>query len=215
MATPRRQLQRSNQLAAEGVMYTNAYTSAPICAPARSCLISGLYATSLGTQHLRSDVPVPDFVRGLPAYLSDSGYFTFLYGKTDYNFDPKDMWDYRKSEITPWRHREEGQPFFGMYTIGNTHEGRGNIKAAYDKAVADLPDSLFHDPAQARLPPYFPDTPEFRTLWANYHDLISDFDLKVASIVQGLKDDGLYDNTIIFVFADHGLGLPRYKTLAV
>ncbi len=200
-----------DRLAAEGVVYTNAYASAPICAPARSCLISGMYATSLGTQHLRSDVPVPDFVRGLPAYLSDSGYFTFLYGKTDYNFDPKGMWDYREEELAPWRHREEGQPFFGMYTIGNTHEGRVNIEANYEEAVANLPDSLFHDPVQAQLPPYFPDTPEFRDTWANYYDLISDFDLKVADIVQGLKEDGLYDNTIIFIFSDHGLGLPRYK----
>ena len=200
-----------DQLAAEGVVYTNAYASAPICAPARSCLISGMYATSLGTQHLRSDVAIPDFVRGLPAYLSDSGYFTFLYGKTDYNFGPAGMWDYREQELTPWRNRQAGQPFFGMYTIGNTHEGRVNIEANYEAAVADLPDSLFHDPAQAQLPPYFPDTPEFRDIWANYHDLISDFDLQVADIVQGLKDDGLYDRTIIFIFSDHGLGLPRYK----
>lgn len=198
-------------IAAEGVVYTNAYASAPICAPARSCLISGMYATSLGTQHLRSDVPVPDFVRGLPSYLNDAGYFTFLYGKTDYNFDPKDMWDYREKELIPWRNRKEGQPFFGMYTIGETHEGRVNIEESYEEAVADLPDSLFHDPQNMKVPPYFPDTPEFRKIWSDYYDLVSDFDIKVGKIIQGLKEDGLYENTIIFIFSDHGLGLPRYK----
>ena len=200
-----------DQVAAEGVVYTRAYASAPICAPARSCLISGMYATSLGTQHLRSEIPVPDFVRGLPAYLSDSGYFTFLYGKTDYNFDPKNMWDYREEELMPWRNRTEDQPFFGMYTIGETHEGRANIEEKYAEAVADLPNSLLHNPAHAQLPPYFPDTPAFRNIWSDYYDLIADFDLKVDRIIQGLKEDGLYDNTIIFIFSDHGLGLPRYK----
>ncbi len=200
-----------DQIASEGVVYTNAYASAPICAPARSCLISGLYATSLGTQHLRSDIPVPDFVRGLPAYLSDAGYFTFLYGKTDYNFDPKDMWDDREQQLTPWRNRKKDQPFFGMYTIGETHEGGANIEEKYREAVADLPDSLLHDPENAQLPAYFPDTPAFRKIWSDYYDLVSDFDLTVGNIIQGLKEDGLYDNTIIFIFSDHGFGLPRYK----
>ena len=200
-----------DQVAAQGVVYTNAYASAPICAPARSCLISGMYATSLGTQHLRSDVPIPDFVRGLPAYLSNSGYFTFLYGKTDYNFDPKGMWDYREKELMPWRNRDKDQPFFGMYTIGETHEGGANIEEKYREAVADLPDSLLHDPEQAQLPPYFPNTPEFRNIWSDYYDLVSDFDVTVGNIIQGLKEDGLYDNTIVFIFSDHGFGLPRYK----
>ena len=200
-----------DMLATEGVVYTNAYASAPICAPARSCLISGLYATSLGTQHLRSDVPIPDFVRGLPAYLSDSGYFTFLYGKTDYNFNAKGMWSYREQELMPWRNRNEDQPFFGMYTIGETHEGGANIEEKYEAAVADLPDFLFHNPENAQLPPYFPDTPEFRNIWSDYYDLVSDFDVTVGKIIQGLKEDGLYDNTIIFIFSDHGFGLPRYK----
>jgi N-sulfoglucosamine sulfohydrolase len=208
---PRASTPNIDQIATEGVVYTNAYASAPICAPARSCLISGVYATSLGTQHLRSDVPIPDFVRGLPSYLSDYGYFTFLYGKTDYNFDPKEMWDYREQELMPWRNRNEDQPFFGMYTIGETHEGRANIEEKYREAVAELPDSLLHNPEKAQLPPYFPNTPGFRKIWSDYYDLVSDFDLTVGKIIQGLKEDGLYDNTIIFIFSDHGFGLPRYK----
>jgi hypothetical protein len=68
-----------------------------------------------------------------------------------------------------------------------------------------------HDPEKAQLPPYFPDTPGFRKIWSDYYDLVSDFDVTVGKIIQGLKDDGLYDNTIIFIFSDHGFGLPRYK----
>ncbi len=55
-----------DRLAEEGILYTHAYATAPICSPARSTLISGIYATSLGTQHLRSDIPMPDDFMILP-----------------------------------------------------------------------------------------------------------------------------------------------------
>ena len=77
-----------DQLAAEGVLYRQAYVPSPICAPARSSLITGVNATSLGTQHLRSEIPIPDFIKILPQYLRDKGYFTTNNSKTDYNFDP-------------------------------------------------------------------------------------------------------------------------------
>ena len=49
-------------LAARGVRYTQAFASAPICAPARSTLITGVHATSLSTQHLRSEGRLPAFM---------------------------------------------------------------------------------------------------------------------------------------------------------
>ena len=200
-----------DQLAKKSVLYRNAFATAPICSSARSCLITGLYATSLGTQHLRSEIRKPDFVRILPELLCDAGYFTTLYGKTDYNFSAGGMWDDRNNELTPWRKRKQGQPFFSMFTFGETHEGSGNLKKKYLQSTANLADSLRHDPALATVPPYFPDEPEMRELWARYYDLITVFDQKVGEIIQYLKDDGLLENTVIFVFADHGFGMPRYK----
>ena len=74
-----------DRLAREGVRYTHAFATAPVCSPARSCLITGLYATSLGTQHLRSLFPIPDQFRGYPAYLRKAGYYCTNNEKTDYN----------------------------------------------------------------------------------------------------------------------------------
>jgi N-sulfoglucosamine sulfohydrolase len=200
-----------DELAGRGIRYDYAYATAPICAPSRSSLITGLYATSLGTQHLRTEVKIPDYIKTFPVHLKEAGYFVSNYGKTDYNFDPEGIWDYWEQDLFPWRKRKGNQPFFSFLNIGSTHEGPGNNDAAYQRAVEDLPDSLFHDPEKANLPPYFPDTPEMRRIWAQYYDLVSDMDVQAGEILQGLQEDGLMENTIIFFFSDHGFGLPRYK----
>jgi len=200
-----------DKLAENGILYTKAYATAPICSPARSCLITGLYATSLGTQHLRCDVKRPDFIKTLPEILSASGYFTTNQAKTDYNFDPTGVWDYWKNELAPWRKRKRNQPFFSMFVFGMTHEGSVNNSSKWEQNTTDLPKELFHDPAKVPIPPYYPNTPEIRKIWSHYHDNITVFDRKVGEIVQNLKNDDLLENTIIFVFSDHGTGLPRYK----
>jgi len=200
-----------DQLASRGIRFENAYATAPICAPSRSCLITGLYATSLGTQHLRTEVIRPDTIKPFPVYLKEAGYFVTNRGKTDYNFNPDGIYDYWDQDLAPWRKRKRNQPFFSFLNIGSTHEGPANHDEAYQRAVADLPDSLFHDPDQAVLPPFYPDTPEMRRIWAHYYDLISDLDVQVGEVIKNLEEDGLLDNTIIFFFSDHGLGLPRYK----
>ncbi|MDX1284385.1 MAG: sulfatase, partial [Draconibacterium sp.] len=200
-----------DKLAEDGIVFNKAYATAPICAPARSCLITGLYATSLGTQHLRCEVDRPDFIKTLPEILSQQGYFTTNQAKTDYNFDPEGVWNYWQNELSPWRKRKGKQPFFSMFVFGMTHEGSANRSEKWEENTRDLPKELFHDPTKVPVPPHYPDTPEIRKIWSHYHDNITVFDRKVGEIVQNLKDDNLLDNTIIFVFSDHGAGLPRHK----
>lgn len=200
-----------DRLASQGLLYRNAFATAPICAPSRSCLATGVYATSMGAQHLRSETPKPDSIHTLPELFREAGYFTTLYGKTDYNFDPEGLWQYWKTDEAPWRQRTAGQPFLSVFTFGMTHEGRGNFRHRYDEATAELPDSLRHDPALVTVPPYYPDHDSTRQLWARYYDLVTVFDRKVGDILDNLRSDGLLDSTIVFVFSDHGFGMPRYK----
>ena len=74
-----------DRLAAESVRYTAAFATAPVCSPSRSTLITGVYATSLGTQRLRSRFPIPPEIKGFPSYLRAAGYYTTNNVKTDYN----------------------------------------------------------------------------------------------------------------------------------
>lgn len=191
-----------DRLAARGIRYTNAFTHAGVCAPSRSGLITGMYPTSLGSHHMRCTTTLPDFVKCFPEYLREVGYYCTNQSKTDYNFPvPPGAWDVPGGAKAHWRNRRPGQPFFSVFNLTVTHESR--IRAKYDK--------LDHDPARAVLPPYLPDTPLVRRDWARYHDLITQMDAQAGRLLEQLDEDGLADDTIVFFFSDHGVGLPRAK----
>ena len=200
-----------DRLARESILYRNAFATAPICSPSRSCLITGLYATALGTQHLRCEVRLPSSLKPFPHYLRGRGYFCTNRNKTDYNFDPAGIWDHRSSSTTPWREAKAGRPFFSMINFGTTHEGPTNFEDRYRRSTKDLPPKLRHDPAKAIVPPFYPDTPEIRKIFARLADLITAMDREVGDVLARLKEDGLDEDTIVFFFSDHGHGLPRYK----
>jgi uncharacterized sulfatase len=204
--------------AKQAVRYTRAFATAPVCSPARSCLITGLYATSLGTQRLRSQFPIPREFRGFPAYLREAGYYCVNNVKTDYNLRDeaefiRDTWD-ESSPKAHWRGRRQGQPFFAVINFMTTHQSRTSVwpPAEFEQEVgARLSMSDRHDPAKASLPPYYPDTPEARRAWARYHDCITALDMQVADRLAELEKDGLAEDTIVFFYSDHGMGTPRGK----
>ena len=203
-----------DRLAKEGILYRNAFANAPICAPARNCLITGMYPTSLGGQHLRCEVKLPAAVKPFPVILKEAGYFVTNYAKTDYNFPSDGIYDYWKKDTAPWRRRagkHNGKPFFSFFVFGTTHEGPANFRDRYEAATRNLEEGRVHDPAKVELPPYYPDTPKFRELWARYYDLVSAVDLEIGEVIENLKKDGLYEDTIIWFFSDHGHGVPRHK----
>ncbi len=201
-----------DRIAAEGITYHKAYATAPICAPSRSCLMSGLYATSLGTQHLRCEIPFPDQLKTLPEQLSAAGYFTSNRNKTDYNFDPEGRWDHWSGSYAPWRQRESPeQPFFSFINVGPSHEGSVNHDQRYMESIADIPPENLVDPALVKVPPYYPDNDNGREVWARYYNVLQALDRNVGKVLDSLENDGLDDETIVFFFGDHGFGLPRYK----
>ncbi len=191
-----------DRLAARGVRYTHVFSHAGVCAPSRSGLITGMYPTSLGSHHMRCSTTLPGFVKCFPEYLRNAGYFCTNQSKTDYNFPvPPGAWDVPGGVKAHWRNRRPGQPFFAVFNLTVTHESR--IRAKYEK--------LEHDPAQAVLPPYLPDTPLVRRDWARYHDLVTQMDAQAGRLLGQLEEDGLADDTIVFFFSDQGVGLPRAK----
>ncbi len=201
-----------DKLAEEGILYENAYATAPVCAPSRSCLITGVYATSLGTQHLRSTIKLPSHIKPFPKYLRAAGYYCSNNYKEDYNFQDPNIWD-DSSPTAHWRNRDKGQPFFSVFNFTSTHQGKinGHEEQFNENWRSKVPQELRHDAQQLSLPPYYPDTPMVRRIWARYYDLITYMDRQVAEVLAELEADGLARNTIVFFFADHGMGMPRYK----
>jgi N-sulfoglucosamine sulfohydrolase len=207
-----------DRLAAESVRYTGAFATAPVCSPSRSTLITGVYATSLGTQRLRSAFPIPASVKGFPSYLRSAGYYTTNNAKTDYNTSDaprliEESWD-ESSETAHWRGRAEEQPFFAVFNDMTTHQSRSmswSYEEFQEKVQSRLSPEEIHDPEGAPVPPYYPDTPVVRKTLARYYDCISVMDQNVGRILAELEEDGLAEDTIVFFFSDHGSGLPRHK----
>ncbi|MDA1276342.1 MAG: sulfatase-like hydrolase/transferase [Verrucomicrobia bacterium] len=190
-----------DQLAAKGLLYTHAWSCAPVCAPARTTLIAGLYAPSSGGQHMRSMVPFPAGKKMYPQYLREIGYYCTNRSKEDYNIaEPGTVWD-ASSNRAHWRNRQPGQPFFAVFNSTKSHESQLRIR----------PHTQKHDPARVRVPAYHPDTPEVRQDWAQYYDTVTAADADAGRILQELTADGLADDTIVFFYADHGSGMPRNK----
>lgn len=189
-------------LAAKGMMYLNAWSNAPVCAPARTTMITGMYPTSLGAQHMRSAVKLPSAIKLLPELLREQGYYCSNNSKTDYNLlvEEKTLWN-ESSKHAHWRGRASGQPFFAVFNINTTHESQ----------IRTRPHHAVHDPEKVTIPSYHPDTPEVRQDWAQYYDKITEMDREVGDILQQLDSDGLAENTIVFYFGDHGSGMPRSK----
>lgn len=192
-----------DRLATEGVRYTNAFSAAPVCAPSRNALITGMYPVSLGTQHMRSTYAIPDFVKFYPAYLKEAGYYCSNNVKKDYNTtDQPEVWDESSREAT-YQNRTPGQPFFAIFNFTTSHES---------SVHSFIPnDSLMHNPSEVPIPPYHPRTPEMEHDWAQYYDRVQQMDAKVGEVLQELEESGLADSTIVFYYSDHGGVIGRSK----
>jgi uncharacterized sulfatase len=202
-----------DKLTGEGLRYTNAFSISGVCAPSRSALITGMYPTTIGSHHMRSKAVPPPYVKCFTEYLRKAGYYCTNNSKTDYNFNvPITAWD-ESSTKAHWRKRpNKNQSFFAVFNFTTTHESRIRIPAGqFAELTKRLTPSERHNPDQAVVPPYYPDTPETRKDWANYYDLITAMDKQVADLLNQLDEDGLSDSTIVFFYSDHGRGLPRAK----
>lgn len=192
-----------DDLARQGVRFTHAFATAPVCAPARSTLITGMYPSSLGTEHMRSTYPLPAGVRFFPRYLREAGYYTTNNAKKDYNtIDQPEAWDESGPKAT-YLNRKQGQPFFAVFNIGISHESQ-----LHETIPAE---QLTHNPEEVPIPPYHPATSEMKHDWAQYYDRIQAMDEQVGRILKKLDEAGLSDNTIVFYYSDHGGVLGRSK----
>lgn len=198
-----------DRLAGEGVRYTRAFTTAPVCSPSRSAFITGMYQTTIGAHNHRSHrddgYTLPTGVRVASDWMRQAGYFTanvvelpasFGFkgtGKTDWNF----TYHGEPFDSERWSDLASHQPFFAQINFNETH------RRFHAPAKAD--------PAKVQIPPYYPDHPVTRNDWAQYLDSATELDRKVGLVLRQLEADGLADNTIVVFFGDNGQAMVRGK----
>ena len=202
-----------DQLAADGVMYTNAIASAPVCAPARSSIITGMHQSSIGSHHMRCKGRFPGEFKYYPQYLREAGYYCTNNSKEDYNleYESEEIWD-DSGKNAHWKNRpDKDQPFFAIFNFTGTHESGTNSKSKHESVCKDLPPEIMIKPGDAPLPPYFPDKPVVNELWARYCNNISALDRVAENLLNELEEAGVAENTIVIFYSDHGAGIPIHK----
>jgi N-sulfoglucosamine sulfohydrolase len=199
-----------DQLASQSVRYTNAVGICGVCAVNRSCLITGMYPSTIGSQDMRSQIRLPSALPTSSQLLRHAGYYCTNNSKTDYNFPtPKEAWD-DCSRNAHWRNRGPEQPFFAVFNYTGTHESQV-WQDNHSRHAAKLDATELHDPDHAPVPPFHPDAPEVRRDWANYYDNITSLDKWIKVRLDELQEAGLSENTIVFFYSDHGAGMPMCK----
>lgn len=204
-----------DRLAAEGCLWTNAFSTAPVCSPARSAVITGMYPVSIGTHHHRTrsgdnyeappysyEAVVPHYVKCFSEHLRAAGYYCTNNAKTDYQFAPPlTAWD-ECNKSGHWRKRPDPeQPFFAVFNLTQTHESH-MWEGEWPELTFDL-DAI-------EVPPYFPDTEKVRRSMARMYMNIEASDRHLGELLQQLHGDGLAHNTAVFIWTDHG-PMPRGK----
>jgi len=198
-------------MAEEGVLFTRAFSNAPVCSVARSTLISACYGPRTGAQfHRRSQlVPLPEGVEMFPVYLKRAGYYTTNNSKEDYNYIRDDgVWD-ESSRMAHWTRRAPGQPFFHKESHPVSHESRLHFNAEFMESYSPLT-----DPDSVHLFPNHPDTELFRFTGAYYRDRMLMVDSIVGRVLKQLKENDVLESTFVFYFGDHGGVLPGSKGYA-
>ncbi|PHN08172.1 sulfatase family protein [Flavilitoribacter nigricans] len=192
-------------LAARGLRFTHAFTTAPVCTPSRTALATGMYQTSINAHHmrypdkLRNDLPEP--VVPLNELLRRQGYKTANIkdgpgtGKSDWSFRS----DVAGYDYQHWDSLTVDQPFFAVINLRLTHRPfeRDTVHPV--------------DPDQVTIPPYYPDHPVARRDWAQYLETVQVMDEQVGEVLATLEERGLSENTIVVFFSDHGRPMSRGK----
>lgn len=201
-----------DQLANGGMLFNNAFLTSSSCSPSRCSIISGKYPHSCGAPELH--VPLPKGVTTLPLLLKNSGYYTAQAGKWHFGenvysafdrYTDKNGYNNGNGGEKQWvrfiKERPKDKPFFFWLAAHDAHRPWGANSF-----------HVSHDAKDVEVPVYFVDTPATRADMVSYYNEISRFDHYIGKVVEELKRQKVYENTLIIVMADNGSPFPRCKT---
>jgi arylsulfatase len=197
-----------DRLAADGLVFDNAYLATSSCSPTRTSLITGRYPHNTGSPELHMPLPEGHFL--FPEALKEAGYYTLLSGKHHMGDNVNSAFstiDEGKgpSNAANWvellRNRPKDQPFFFWAAPTDAHR----VWTINEKAPT-------YDPDDVPVPPYLVDDARTRTDLAQYYHEVSRTDHYTGQLVRELKRQGIADNTYVIYVSDNGRPFARDKT---
>lgn len=213
-----------DQLASEGVLFRNFYSTSPVCAPTKLAVLTGLAENSIGPgADMRAKAKLPPWMRGFATYLQAAGYWCteadqLHNGNPDHNCGLTNAQCGYEDTTGDFTKAPKGRPFFALAMTMTSHETfaspavpgvtTGGFQPTAGTSL-ELPRAT--DPTSVELPAYHPDTLLMRLDRAHYMDQIHRVDIEVGQLLRQLEYSGVADNTIVIYSADHGGVMPRSK----
>jgi N-sulfoglucosamine sulfohydrolase len=221
-------------LAREGIRFTNAYCTSASCSASRSVILTGLYNHAngqYGHEHSFHHFSTFENVRSLPVILADNGYRTGRVGK--YHIAPESVYFFEN--VIPGNQRnphemavntreflggDPDKPFFLYFCTSDPHRGGGVVEddpyrpdrfGNRDEGYEGINETLF-SPREVEVPWYLPDTPATRSELAQYYQSVARMDQGIGTLFEILKEEGLWDNTVILYLSDNGIAFHGAKT---
>jgi len=229
-----------DQVAADGVLFRNAYATTASCSASRSVVLSGLHNHRNGQygheHHYHKFLTFEDVGRlSLPNVLGELGYRTGQIGK--YHVGPESVYHFQNyfrgnsrnavqmaEQVRGFITADDERPFFLYFAPADPHRGGGVDESSTLELKPNLfgnkpnrgsfpgVEEVFYDPEEVPVPPFLSDTAETRAELAQYYQACSRIDAGVARLVEILRQANLYDKTLIVFTSDHGMAFAGGKT---
>ncbi|MEG3656796.1 sulfatase [Arenibacter palladensis] len=198
-------------LAKNGLKFNNAILTTSSCSPSRISIMTGRYPHNTGAAELHTEPEVA--FESMASKLNQKGYYTGhagkwhmgsllkqgfdnIYENYEQNGDGgEDMW------IPSLREREKNKPFFFWFASYDPHRIWGENQF-----------SSVHNPKDIEVPLTLIDNDSTRIDLSKYYNEIKRFDFHIGKVIEELKRQQMFENTIIIVMADNGRPFPRDKT---
>ena len=206
-----------DQIAKEGIKFTEFYSASSVCSPSRAALLTGRYPQRMGINTVffsESFTGIPDKEITIPEILKEKGYATGIVGKWHLG---------HHSKYLPLQHGFDeyfGIPYSNdmesvVYMRGNEVESY-KVKQQYitktytkeaQKFITKNKDNsffLYIAHSMPHVPLYASEEFIGTSKRGLYGDVVQELDWSVGQILKSLREHGILENTLIVFSSDNG-----------
>ncbi|MBW7866580.1 MAG: sulfatase [Candidatus Hydrogenedentes bacterium] len=215
---------RLDAMAAEGVRFTDFYTAAPVCSPARAALLTGRYPVRSGVNRVffpQSTEGLDPAEATLPKTLQSLGYATACIGKWHLGHLPEFLPDRHGFDYyfgIPYSNDMEvtkrGDPPLPLMRNGEIIEQPADQDtltrryteeaAAFIRRSKDRPFFLYLPHTMPHIPLHCGDDFRDKSARGRYGDVIEEIDWSTGVLLDTLREEGLEENTLVLFTSDNG-----------